>query len=123
MLNYPKEGDVILVQNISVKSDCRAYRVFKYYIRKLIRDRHVVPQTALCLHITLKRFIPKFAVAMPDCYAIPTTQHTRTQLKRSSFASPLIPVDAMSLHATHANASAIEGRMDVQHIGNVILLT
>ena len=39
MLNYPKDGDEILVQNISTKHDCRAYRVFRYYIQKLISDR------------------------------------------------------------------------------------
>lgn len=43
MLNYPRDGEIILVQNISQKADCRAYRVFKYYIRELIhkmRERH-----------------------------------------------------------------------------------
>ena len=39
MLNYPKDGDTILLQNISKRSDCRAYRVFKHYIRQLIHDR------------------------------------------------------------------------------------
>ena len=39
MLNYPKDGDELVVQNISSKRDCRAYRVFRYYIWKLISDR------------------------------------------------------------------------------------
>ena len=34
MLNYPKDGDRITVKNISGKRDCRAYRVFRYYIKK-----------------------------------------------------------------------------------------
>ena len=38
MLNYPKDGDTIVVSNISCKSDCRAYRVFKYYIKQRARD-------------------------------------------------------------------------------------
>ena len=39
MLNYPKEGDEIVVQNVRKKVDCRAYRVFRYYIKKLIADK------------------------------------------------------------------------------------
>ena len=31
MLNYPKEGDEIVVSNITNRRDCRAYRVFRYY--------------------------------------------------------------------------------------------
>ena len=43
MLNYPKKGDIkadtIVVEDIRNKHDCRAYRVFRYYIRKLVKDR------------------------------------------------------------------------------------
>ena len=35
MLNYPTSGDIITVQNISEKRDCRAYRVFEHYIDQL----------------------------------------------------------------------------------------
>ena len=38
MLNYPKTGDTITVTNISSKYDCRAYRVFRYYIKELTRE-------------------------------------------------------------------------------------
>ena len=36
MLYYPTGGDTICVANVQRKSDCRAYRVFRYYIKKLI---------------------------------------------------------------------------------------
>ena len=42
MLNYPTPGDTIRVANITRKEDCRAFRVFRYYIRELVsgeRDR------------------------------------------------------------------------------------
>ena len=32
-------GDTIIVEDINSRHDCRAYRVFRYYIRKLIKDR------------------------------------------------------------------------------------
>ena len=35
MLNYPKTGDKIVVQNVSCKEECRAYRVFEHYIEHL----------------------------------------------------------------------------------------
>ena len=38
MRNYPQGGDTIRVTNVTKKQDCRAYRVFKYYIRKLVKD-------------------------------------------------------------------------------------
>ena len=40
MLNHPRKGDIIItVEDIHNKYDCRAYRVFRYYINKLVRDR------------------------------------------------------------------------------------
>ena len=38
MLNYPSSGDIIAVQGVRKKEDCRAYRVFEYYIETLIAD-------------------------------------------------------------------------------------
>ena len=38
MLNHPAPGDTITVTNVKRKRDCRAYRVFCYYIGKLVRD-------------------------------------------------------------------------------------
>jgi hypothetical protein len=38
MLNYPTPGDTIRVSNVSRKEDCRAFRVFRYYIRELVDD-------------------------------------------------------------------------------------
>ena len=32
-------GDIITVEDIHNKYDCRAYRVFRYYIHKLVKDR------------------------------------------------------------------------------------
>ena len=39
MLNYPKKDDTIIVENVTCKRDCRAYRVFEYYIEKLQKDQ------------------------------------------------------------------------------------
>ena len=38
MLNHPTPGDTIKVTNVMRKRDCRAYRVFRYYIRQLVGD-------------------------------------------------------------------------------------
>lgn len=35
MLNYPKSGDTIVVNNVTEQSDCRAFRVFEHYISAL----------------------------------------------------------------------------------------
>ena len=35
MLNHPAPGDTIAVTNVRRKRDCRAYRVFRHYIRNL----------------------------------------------------------------------------------------
>ena len=41
MLNHPapKDTDIIIVDDIHDKKHCRAHRVFKYYIKKLVKDR------------------------------------------------------------------------------------
>jgi hypothetical protein len=39
MLNHPEKNDTIIVDDIQGRHDCRAYRVFRYYIRKLTDDR------------------------------------------------------------------------------------
>ena len=38
MLNYPSSGDIIRVNDIRQRRDCRAYRVFNHYIDKLISE-------------------------------------------------------------------------------------
>ena len=38
MLNYPSSGDIIRVNGIRQRRDCRAYRVFNHYIDKLISE-------------------------------------------------------------------------------------
>ena len=38
MVNYPHAADTIVAANVTRKRDCRAYRVFYYYIRKLVRN-------------------------------------------------------------------------------------
>jgi hypothetical protein len=38
MLNYPSSGDIIRVNGIRQRRDCRAYRVFSHYIDKLISE-------------------------------------------------------------------------------------
>jgi hypothetical protein len=38
MLSYPTAGDTICVSNVNGKHSCRAYRVFKYYIKRLVAD-------------------------------------------------------------------------------------
>ena len=40
MLNYPRPGDTIRVCNVQRKRDCRAYRVFRYYINELVCDEY-----------------------------------------------------------------------------------
>ena len=37
MLNYPTPGDTIRVTNVGSRQECRAYRVFRYYIRELVK--------------------------------------------------------------------------------------
>ena len=39
MMNHPCSTDIIIVEDIHEKKHCRAYRVFKYYIKKLVSDR------------------------------------------------------------------------------------
>lgn len=38
MMSYPKEGDEIVVQGVRQRADCRAYRVFRYYIRARAKE-------------------------------------------------------------------------------------
>ena len=47
-LMYAKSANKILVQNITAKEQCRAYRVFVYYITKLQRKAPPNTTTFLC---------------------------------------------------------------------------
>ena len=38
MLNYPRDGDTIIVQDVASKHDCRAYRVFRHYIKERAKN-------------------------------------------------------------------------------------
>ena len=51
MLNYATPGDKICVTNVTRKADCRAYRVFRYYIRKLVSGEQDRLRSS-CVHAT-----------------------------------------------------------------------
>ena len=47
MVNHPQPGDTIRVSNVTSKYDCRAYRVFRYFIKRAIRKmRGRMPENA-----------------------------------------------------------------------------
>lgn len=51
MLNYASPGDTIRVTNVTRKEDCRAFRVFRYYIRNLVSDEQDRLRSS-CVHAT-----------------------------------------------------------------------
>ena len=47
MVNHPQPGDTIRVSNVTSKYDCRAYRVFRCFIKRAIRKmRGRMPENA-----------------------------------------------------------------------------